>query len=165
MQKAMLNRQQHGKQRPVIAPPIQTVNTSSPSVFGSMSGSPNVQPTPPSQQSSPSALRSPGFRLQGGMRSPTNEIHLQQQQQQQQQHPQQQSRPGAQTLQNLYAAHPRTHLRNQSSSASSQQFQLPRQNSTQQMQPGYYPSSFQKHYDQLGKLCLSGVVLYHTNIL
>ncbi|KAL2424686.1 hypothetical protein ABEF91_001207 [Exophiala dermatitidis] len=55
MQKAMLNRQQQARHRPAMAPPIQT-------------------PTPPSQHSSPSNARSPGFALQGGMASPATDI-------------------------------------------------------------------------------------------
>lgn len=51
MQKAMLNRQQQVRQRPVVASPIQT-------------------PTPPSQHSSPSTARSPGFALQATSHAP-----------------------------------------------------------------------------------------------
>merc|ERR1711977_769331 len=61
MQKAMLNRQQ-GRQRPILAPPLQT-------------------PTPPSQHSSPSTSKSPAFAIQGGIASPNSDFQSQQPQQ------------------------------------------------------------------------------------
>lgn len=49
------------------------------------SQSPQLQPTPPSQTSSPTASRSPNYGLQGGMTSPHTALQAQQQFQQQQQ--------------------------------------------------------------------------------
>ncbi|KAK6371293.1 hypothetical protein LTS17_009024 [Exophiala oligosperma] len=141
MQKAMLSRQQQARHRPAMAPPIQTVNSSS-QVGGqrNFAGSPNVQPTPPSQHSSPSTARSPGFALQGGMTSPATDMTSQQQQ------------PGGRTLpppqhQN-YAPQRRVMARSISNSNAPHGFpQRPQPNPT--MQDNYYPASFQKHYSQL----------------
>jgi hypothetical protein len=137
MQKAMLNRQQV-RQRPVVAPPLQTVIP--PPLDGGIrnyQGSP-AQPTPPSQHSSPSTARSPRFALQGGMTSPVSDIHTQ--------HPQR--RPVTQSSQHSFPSQPRSHMRHLSSPGTSQG----RQTQTTMAQSTYYPPSFQKHYDQLGKL-------------
>ncbi|KAL2431573.1 hypothetical protein ABEF95_011607 [Exophiala dermatitidis] len=124
MQKAMLNRQQQARHRPAMAPPIQT-------------------PTPPSQHSSPSNARSPGFALQGGMASPATDISSQQSQQPQQNRPLPQ--PGS------FPSQPRHPARQLSQSDSSQPYP-PRTQPNHMMQDNYYPTSFQKHYSQLGKL-------------
>ncbi|KAL2394260.1 hypothetical protein ABEF92_001347 [Exophiala dermatitidis] len=128
MQKAMLNRQQQARHRPAMAPPIQT-------------------PTPPSQHSSPSNARSPGFALQGGMASPATDISAQHSQQSQP--PQQQNRPLPQP--GSFPSQPRHPARQLSQSDSSQPYP-PRTQPNHMMQDNYYPTSFQKHYSQLGKL-------------
>jgi len=146
MQKAMMSRQQQARHRPAMAPPIQTVNSSSQvGGQGSFAGSPNVQPTPPSQHSSPSAARSPGFALQGGMTSPAADMTSQPQQQQ----------AGGRTLpppqhQN-YAQQRRIPGRSMSSNSNAPQGFPPRPQPNPTMQDNYYPPSFQKHYSQLGK--------------
>lgn len=146
MQKAMLSRQQQARNRPVMAPPIQTVNSSS-QIGGQLNfaGSPTAQPTPPSQQSSPSTARSPGFALHGGMTSPATDIAGSQQPQ-----PQAQARP-LPPQHPSYASQPRSHARTMSHPAATQAYP-PRTQATSTVQDNYYPASFQKHYSQLGKL-------------
>ncbi|KAK5196643.1 hypothetical protein LTR99_005432 [Exophiala xenobiotica] len=143
MQKAMLNRQQQARHRPSMAPPIQTVNPSS-QIAGqrNFAGSPTVQPTPPSQHSSPSTTRSPGFALQGGMNSPAIEMTAQPPQQQQQ------ARPLSHSQQQSFAPQRRGVTRTVSNAGTSQDF-LPRPQPNPTLQDNYYPSSFQKHYSQL----------------
>ncbi|KAJ9496242.1 hypothetical protein H2202_008200 [Exophiala xenobiotica] len=121
MQKAMLNRQQQARHRPSMAPPIQTVNPSS-QIAGqrNFAGSPTVQPTPPSQHSSPSTTRSPGFALQGGMNSPAIEMTAQPPQQQQQ------ARPLSHSQQQSFAPQRRGVTRTVSNAGTSQDF-LPQQ--------------------------------------
>jgi hypothetical protein len=147
MQKAMLNRQQQVRNRPVMAPPIQTVNPSS-QVGGqrNFAGSPTAQPTPPSQQSSPSTARSPGFALHGGMTSPATDMVGAQQPQQQPQARQLPPQPHS-----SYASQPRPHARTLSHPTTSQAYP-PRTQANPTVQDSYYPASFQKHYSQLGKL-------------
>ena len=148
MQRAMLNRQQ--RQRPVLAPPIQTVNASSRSKGQrNFAGSPTLQPTPPSQHSSPSATKSP-FAMQGGMTSPISDLPPQQLQQPQQA----MKRPLQHATHQQFAPQPRTHMRNMSS-ANSQQHIQPAQ--PQAPQSTYYSNSFPKHYDQLGKSPFSSI--------
>ncbi|KIV80302.1 hypothetical protein PV11_07815 [Exophiala sideris] len=144
MQKAMLSRQQQARHRPAMAPPIQTVNPSSQNGGQrSFAGSPTVQPTPPSQNSSPSTARSPGFALQGGMTSPATDITTQQPQQQQPAR----SLPPAQ--QHAFAPQRRVQAaRTFSNQATTQPFP-PRAQANPTMQDNYYPASFQKHYSQL----------------
>ncbi len=143
MQKAMLNRQQQVRQRPVAPPPSQSVNPSSHiGGPGNFSGSPTGQPTPPSQHSSPSTARSPGFALQGGVNSPVSDLQAQ--------HPQQ--RPMAPSQRPSFPTQHRAHSRNLSSPATSQPSANARHSASATHQRAYYPSSFQKHYDQLGKL-------------
>ena len=142
MQRAMLNRQQ--RQRPVPAPPIQTVNAP-PRSSGqrNFAGSPTLQPTPPSQHSSPSTTKSP-FAMQGGMTSPMSDLPPQQLQQPYQA----MQRPLQQAPHQQFAPQPRTHMRNMSSANNQQPIQ-PAQ--PQEPQSTYYSNSFPKHYDQLGK--------------
>ena len=137
MHKVMLSRQQT-RHRASMAPPIQTVNpTTQAGGRRNFASSPTAQPTPPSQHSSPSTARSPGFALQGGMTSPATEMPAQQPQQGRQLNS---SQPSS------YPPQPRAHLRSLSGPSPTQAYH-PRS------QPeGYYPASFQKHYTQLGKL-------------
>lgn len=144
MQKAMLNRQQQARHRPVMAPPIQTVNPSS-HVGGqrNFAGSPTAQPTPPSQHSSPSTARSPGFALQTGMTSPATDVGPTPAQQHH-------GRP-IQPSQQAYVQQPRHHNRTVSHPGNVAPYP-PRGQPNLAMQESYYPPSFQKHYSQLGKL-------------
>ena len=143
MQKAMLNRQQ-GRQRPILAPPLQTVNqTSHAGGQRNFGGSPAVQPTPPSQHSSPSTTKSPAFAIQGGMASPNSDF----QPQQGQQSHQPRLLPGSRHQQ--YGSQPQSHMRSISASASSQQ--PPGSRPSSQAAGGSYYPQFPKHYDQLGK--------------
>jgi hypothetical protein len=142
MQKAVLSRQQQVRQRPILAPPIQTVNQSP--HLGQPRNSPNKQPTPPSQHSSPSTARSPGFALQGGMASPASDLQAQHTQ-----------RPMGPTQHHSFPSQPRTHLRQLSTPITTQSIQGQRLPTSAAHNGNYYPASFQKHYDQLGKLALS----------
>lgn len=149
MQKAMLNRQQQARHRPAMAPPIQTVNHSSQvGAQRNFAGSPTAQPTPPSQHSSPSTARSPGFALQGGMTSPATDMTTQQP------HPQQQAPPLPSPHPTSYPSQPRVPARSLSNHNASQAFP-PHSQPHQVIQENYYPASFQKHYSQLGKLTRS----------
>jgi hypothetical protein len=145
MQRAVLRQQQAQRNPTMNAPPIQTVNAVPQSQGQSaFSHSPAMQPTPPSQNSSPSAARSPHFALQGGMTSPASDLQAQHQQQHQRTASSQQQRNAFQQA--------RPQIRPRPSSGIVQQQQSP----TVAQPPGnYYPTSFQKHYDQLGKLSRS----------
>lgn len=145
MQKAMLNRQQSARQRSAMAPPpIQTVMQHSRSnLSAEQMNSPLGQPTPPSQRSSPSAIRSPGYPMQG-LASPVADIQPRQQFSRQRQIP-----PMSQGN-----FHPQQRSHNRSLSANTAGQPYPRRSMhvpVSQTQANYYPPSFQKHYDQLGK--------------
>lgn len=144
MQKAMINRQQNAQRRSQMAPPpIQTVNQPPRSnMMAEPVNSPLTQPTPPSQRSSPSTTRSPGYPL-GGMASPTADMQPRQFPQQRQMQPMPQ--------QFGHGPH-RGHNRSMSAHTVGQPY--PRRSMhipMSQAQTPYYPTSFQKHYDQLGK--------------
>lgn len=109
--------------------------------------SPQLQPTPSSHVSSPSTARSPGFGLSGAM-SPTS-TEFQTQQQQQQQHgrppllPQQRSfnqGPSSMGMANSDSMEPATSQSMMSGGTAP---------IASRMSSAYYPSPFQKHYDQL----------------
>ena len=125
MQRAMINRQQHAR-----IPNLARHNTGPPS------HSPSVQATSSSQTSSPSTGKSPGYLVQGGMSPPSSDIQAQQQMQQGV-NPHQQPT----FLHHSNMPRPPTSSFNPSTNAPSSSIPT-----------GYYPSSFQKHYDQLGKL-------------
>ncbi|KAL1857841.1 hypothetical protein Plec18167_001757 [Paecilomyces lecythidis] len=110
--------------------------------------SPQLQPTPSSHVSSPSTARSPGFGLSGAMSPTSTEFQTQQQQQ----HgrppllPQQRSfnqGPSSMGMANADSMEPAT-----------SQSVMPGGTApiASRMSSAYYPSPFQKHYDQLGKL-------------
>jgi hypothetical protein len=158
MQKAMLNRQQHARRHPMLVqPPLQTVNfipqTGRKGIFAS---SPPLQPTPPSQQSSPSTARSPGLALQGGISSPNSDLQAQPQQQH--------SRPPPPLQHNPHPSQPRQQIRPAPMNATSQPLPSPIRATAPGAQPNYYPASFQKHYDQLGKLPRSFLSLLHVEL-
>ncbi|ETI27698.1 hypothetical protein G647_00147 [Cladophialophora carrionii CBS 160.54] len=140
MQKAMLSRQQ-SRHRNSMAPPLQTVNpTTQAGGPRNFAGSPTAQPTPPSQHSSPSTAKSPGFALQGGMTSPATEMAAQQPPQQQQVRPLPPSHPAS------FPPQHRSQVRPLSGT------NLPQAYPPRTQPESYYPASFQKHYTQLGKL-------------
>lgn len=147
MQKAMLNRQQNARQqRPQMAPPpIQTVNQPArTNMMGDTMNSPLTQPTPPSQRSSPSTTRSPGYPMQA-MASPTSDL-----QPRQFQHPPRQMQGVPQQA----FQHQQHRMHNRSMSANTIGQSYPRRSMhapISHTQTQYYPASFQKHYDQLGK--------------
>ena len=150
-----MNRQQQARRMPAgIAPKLEPVN---PMVQANREGvfsnqSPQLQPTPPSQTSSPSTSKSPGFMMQGGISPSGADFQAQHQPQQQQQQQQQLPRPSQQPPPRSLT-HPPFPL------AAEQMAPVHQPNvpmSTGGAMPGvpstYYPSPFQKHYDQLGKL-------------
>jgi len=141
MQRAVLRQQQAQRNPNMRVPPIQTVNSvPQPQGQSVFSHSPAMQPTPPSQTSSPSAARSPHFTLHGGMTSPTSDLQAQ--------HPQQHQQPPLQQQRDSYRqARPRIQSRTSSGIIQPQQSPAMAQQSR-----SFYPASFQKHYDQLGKL-------------
>lgn len=128
------------------------------------SHSPQLQPTPPSHTSSPIATKSPGF-VQEGMNSPASDVqsqHHSQQQQQQQQKAQPQQQRAPIPPRTASQSHPRaypgiaiptsdsaTHLMTLSTAGESRSG-----GGTDKSCPGsaYYPSHFQNHINQLGKL-------------
>ncbi|KAK5938783.1 hypothetical protein PMZ80_008975 [Knufia obscura] len=149
MQKAMMNRQRSAaRQRPAMAPPpIQTVGQTRANAMGDTVNSPLVQPTPPSQHSSPSTTRSPGFPMQG-IASPSTDL------QPRQQYPQQrkmQPMPQAAFQQPQQQQQQRSHSRSMSAHTMGQPYSRRSMHvPVSQTQANYYPTSFQKHYDQLG---------------
>lgn len=145
MQRAVLRQQQAQRNPGMNAPPLQPATAVPQSQGqGAFSHSPTLQPTPPSQNLSPSASRSPHFALQGGMTSPVSDLQAQHQQQHQRAPSSQQQRSGFQQA--------RSQIRSRPSSGIVQQQQPP---TLAQPSGNYYPASFQKHYDQLGKLSRS----------
>lgn len=151
LQRAAVNRQStHRHHKSGIAPKLdqnglpQSQRESAYAVH-----SPQLQPTPTSHVSSPSAAKSPGFALQGGM-SPTGTDFQAQQQQQQQPRSQllQRSRTFSQTQPAVGVQHPDT-----VEAIGDPQSVMPVTTAAVSSHPSsYYPSPFQKHYDQLGKL-------------
>ncbi|KAI9787300.1 MAG: hypothetical protein M1835_002819 [Candelina submexicana] len=152
IQRAIINRRHQARRSASsITPKIETNNAAPQSSRESVlqSGSPQLQPTPPSQTSSPStSSKSTGFVTQSVMTPPAPDVLAQ--------HPQQQ--------------HPQQQQQHKSYAPSQQQaptpnpgFSSPRNNSTTGQQGSrpittaapsstYYPSPFQNHIDQLGKL-------------
>lgn len=127
------------------------------------SHSPQLQPTPPSHMSSPIATKSPSFVVLEGMNSPASDVqshhHVQQQQQQkaqpQQQRPHVPPRTASQSDPRAYpgiaipTSDSATHLMTPSTAGESRSG-----GGTDKSRPqsGYYPSHFQNHINQLGKL-------------
>lgn len=121
------------------------------------SQSPQLQPTPPSQTSSPTASRSPNYGLQGGMTSPHAALQAQQQFQQQQQQLQPPLRP-PQNFPQHSQAYPSITI-----PASNTKMQNmhpnrplgPRDDGTTSaggIRPNHWSSPYQTHMEQLGKL-------------
>ncbi|KAL9063005.1 MAG: hypothetical protein Q9157_008481, partial [Trypethelium eluteriae] len=152
MQRALLNRHTQAQRNVAgLAPKLERpqIHTRQGVGVGATSNSPQ-QPTPSSHASSPSgvSVRSPGANPSGGVHSPTS-IHLAQQQGQ----------------------HPQPFRTHQSQTSQYQPLQPAISSSTSYTSPtvssasgpgaanvvsgtGLYPSPFQNHYDQLGKLTL-----------
>ena len=147
-----MNRHQQSRRHPALVPPLQPVDPMSQAAReGVFSSSPALQPTPPSQTSSPSTSKSPGFAMQGGISSPPSELQAQHLQQHQRSQPPQQPRPFP----------PRQPFpRPRGGSVNATTTHQPLLSPTNSEAPpvihqAYYPPSFQKHYDQLGKLSRS----------
>ena len=146
IQRAVMNRHTQARRS---ASGIMKLNHAQPSPTSSISvpkQSPRLQPTPPSQVLSPTTSRSPVGLVQGGMISPAVDLRAQQQQQ-----PRPKARaPPPQMPPNIST----------SMSGSNVQAILPasRASTSHEMtsatsaQSSYYPSPFQTHIEQLGKL-------------
>jgi hypothetical protein len=81
IQRAMMNRQQQARKPTAgIAPKLDPINPmvqpNRESAFSTQS--PQLQPTPSSQTSSPSTSKSPGFAVQGGISPSTSDFQAQQ---------------------------------------------------------------------------------------
>ena len=149
IRRAAINRQQQSGRIPTFVPPLQPVNPMTQAAGeGVFSSSPSLRPTPPSQTSSPSTSKSPGYAMQGGVSSPTSELQAQHQQHQQRPLPPQ--RPNTFPPQAPLA---RLNPTGMTDVAVQQPLMSPAKPSvSSSMHHNYYPPSFQKHYDQLGKL-------------
>lgn len=149
LERAALNRNPAQTHKPGIAPKTEQPSMSQRPREGPYAvHSPHLQPTPPSHVSSPSNAKSPGFGLQGAM-SPTG-ADFQAQQQQQHARPQLLSQPRG-----FNQAHPQMGIpHSESMEPVTSQPMMPSGSAamTSRMPSAYYPSPFQKHYDQLGKL-------------
>jgi hypothetical protein len=147
-----MNRHQQSRRHPALIPPLQPVDPMSQAAReGVFSSSPALQPTPPSQNSSPSTSKSPGFAMQGGMSSPSSELQAQHLQHHQRPPPPQQPRsfPPRQPF-------PQPRGGSVNAPTAHQPLLSPTNSEAPSvMHQAYYPPSFQKHYDQLGKLSRS----------
>ncbi|KAL9619462.1 MAG: hypothetical protein Q9160_005899 [Pyrenula sp. 1 TL-2023] len=140
LQRVMINRQSQTKmQPPRVTPKLDTTIQSHQTVFSSHS--PSIHHSTLSQTSSPSVARSPGYAVQGGISPPVPDLQAQQ-------------RP--QPLQQQLPPQPSSYVpqppRKTSFSTTQPQTQPPPSAPTSAVQSTYYPTTFQKHYDQLGKL-------------
>lgn len=146
LERAALNRNPAQTHKPGIAPKTEQPSMSQRPREGPYAvHSPHLQPTPPSHVSSPSNAKSPGFGLQGAM-SPTG-ADFQAQQQQQHARPQLLSQPRG-----FNQAHPQMGIpHSESMEPVTSQPMMPSGSAamTSRMPSAYYPSPFQKHYDQL----------------
>lgn len=131
------------------------------------SQSPQLQPTPPTQTSSPTASRSPNYGLQGGMTSPLAALQAQQQFQQQQQQLQSPLRP-PQNFPQHSQSYPSITI---PASTTKMQNMHPNRpigpgddgrHSAGGIRPAHWSSPYQTHMEQLGKLTRSFLsVLYY----
>lgn len=107
--------------------------------------SPPLQTTPSSHVSSPTNARSPGFALQGAVSPKGGDFHAQQ--------PQQHARPPLLSRPRAFTqAPPMAMVPTDAMDTSPTQSLMPGSAMAARLPSTYYPSSFQKHYDQLGKL-------------
>ena len=151
LQRAAVNRQStHRHHKSGIAPKLDQINMPQTQRENAYTiHSPQLQPTPSSHVSSPSAAKSPGFALQGGM-SPTGTDFQAQQQQQQ---PRSQLLPRSRTFSQTQASILIPHTDSVDTIGDSQSVMPVTSAPISTHAPSsYYPSPFQKHYDQLGKL-------------
>jgi hypothetical protein len=162
IQRAVMNRHQQSRRHPAQVPPLQPVDPMSQAAReGVFSSSPALQPTPPSQNSSPSTSKSPGFAMQGGMSPPSSDLQAQHMQQHQRPLPPQRPRsfPPRQPF-------PRPQGGSVNAPAAQQPLLSPTNSEAPPvMHQAYYPPSFQKHYDQLGKLSRSLFFPYPSRAL
>ena len=158
IQRAVMNRQQQSRRHAAQVPPLQHVDPMSQAAReGVFSTSPALQPTPPSQNSSPSTSKSPGFAVQGGISSPSSDLQAQHLQQHQRPPPP----PPPQRPRSFPPRQPFPRPREGSINAPPAQHTLLSPTNSEApsaMHQSYYPPSFQKHYDQLGKLSRSFVL-------
>ena len=156
MQRALMNRQHYNRRTHSGPPPLQPVGSLLLSNRdGVYSNPPYQQHTSSSQSSSPSTSRSPAFITQGGISSPTADFAAQQP-------PQHTSRPMLPPQHSSYLGPGQPETAAPGPSGGAPRLMSPNR---QRAQAQYYPASFQKHYDQLGKLsrflfpsCFSGAL-------
>ena len=129
------------------------------------SHSPQLQPTPPSHTSSPIGTKSPGFVVQEGMNSPASDAQSQHLILQQQQKPQQQQQQRQQphlsprlTSQSHPRAYPGIAIPTSDAAtplmtpSTAEESRNGVGTDKSRPQSGYYPTHFQNHINQLGKL-------------
>ena len=144
-QRAVINR--HGQARRSVSNIASKPAFAQPSPTSAITKqSPRLQPTPPSQVMSPTATKSPVGLIQGGMTSPGVDLQAQRQQQppRRAQHPPPQRPSISTSVTGLQVQHSVSTSR--SGPASNEMA------SSTSSQTSYYPSPFQTHYEQLGKL-------------
>ena len=157
-QRAVLNRhQQVPRSLSGPAPRLLQPQKASSSLVSSQS--PKLQPTRPAITSSPTTSRSPNYAFQGGMTSPRGVFQAQSQQQLQHQHQQQQSQPQLRpTSRSNMQAYPGitipTSNPNLQSVApvSATGHAVDARGIAAAPRPNHWPSSYQSHIEQLGKL-------------
>ncbi|KAI9806324.1 MAG: hypothetical protein M1825_006439 [Sarcosagium campestre] len=165
IQRAIMNRH-HQVRRPTSAvmPKVEQgpgmARVPRGSSFGS-GGSPQLQPTPPSQTSSPNST-SPSYAAQGVMTPPTGDAMMAQRQMQQQQQPLAQGQPAHlqhPQLEHAFGAPP-PFKRSRTASSSQTPLVIPatsgrgavEASGSSRTPSNFYPSPFQSHIEQLGKL-------------
>ena len=158
-QRAVLNRhQQLPRSLSGLAPRLLQPQKASSSVVSNQS--PKLQPTAPAITSSPITSRSPNYAFQGGMTSPRGGFQAQSQQQLQHQHQQQQSQPQLRpTSQPNMQAYPgitiptsNPNLQSVAPASATGHAGDGRGMAAAASRPNHWPSSYQSHIEQLGKL-------------
>lgn len=154
------NRQPSRRNKPGLLPKVDPTGTRQPHREDTYTmRSPQLQPTPSSHVSSPTA-KSPGFIIQSGSSPVGIDMHVQQQQQQNNAQSRQRSsilpQPGPFAQNHSMTAPPVGPMEPVVTS----QPLMPSANvlDSGRMASAFYPSPFQKHYDQLGKTMQLGVV-------
>lgn len=160
IQRALMNRH-HQVRRSAsgIAPKFESVHPVSGQRDGGLSTqSPQLQPTPPSQTSSPSTTKSPGFVAQGGMTPSASDLQAQQQPQPQLHHQHQHQQPRPQQppkAPNRPRGQPHPGIRIPTTDAIGSHLAPQTARSAgggSASTSTFYPSPFQSHIEQLGKL-------------
>lgn len=160
IQRALMNRHHQARRSASgIAPKFEPAHAVSAHHEGVMSTqSPQLQPTPPSQTSSPSTTKSPGFVVQGGMTPPVSDRQAQQQPQPQLQHQHQHHQPRPHQppkAQNRPRIQPHPGIRILTTDVVGSPLApqtAPSGGSASAGTSTFYPSPFQNHIEQLGKL-------------